>query len=140
MENIKTKSEIDYVIWKILCYVWEKKEIAKTSQHLYERGFYNIMPNLPHKRAYEEWNLGTWCEEDESLCNMWKRFYGKGQSFSQNLQSELLEYIGQVKRRKKMGQSQRVNRIKALGNAIVPQVAFIVIATIVEIENSTNRT
>jgi site-specific DNA-cytosine methylase len=133
MENIKTKSEIDFAIRQVLCYMWENRKSAKTSPDLYKRGFCDFLPILSPERTYQKWNLGAWCETIAEVRDLWKRFYSLGFTPAQDLQRELLERIRKIERTKTVGQGyglklskskHREERLKALGNAIVPQVVI----------------
>lgn len=106
----------------MLLYMWKNRKIAKTSPEIYKNGFYNLVPRMSQKRTHEKWNMGAWIEENADLRNLWKKFYAERFSQSQNLQYKLLETIGKIERRKKMEKKYRSNRIKALGNAVVPQI------------------
>lgn len=121
-KNPKTKSKVDNHKREMLLYMWKNRKIAKTSPEIYKNGFYNLVPRMSQKRTHEKWNMGAWIEENADLRNLWKKFYAERFSQSQNLQYKLLETIGKIERRKKMEKKYRSNRIKALGNAVVPQI------------------
>ena len=64
--------------------------------------------------------MGTGSEEDEELRRMWLTLLAKPLEETQDMQSSLFEQVGQTERSKKM--APRVDRLRALGNAVVPQV------------------
>lgn len=116
----KAKSKKCFIIWKILRTMWEQKELAKTSRKLYIERLRNCLPEMPHTDSYSRWLLGSRIEENKRLCNMWKAFYSSPQQEAQNMQSKLLEQAWDDKRNKTV--ASRVDRLKCLGNAVVPQV------------------
>jgi len=75
-------------------------------------------------------------KEAKELYNMWQSFYAMSYEEAQHLQQTMFEYYRQIERRKKMEESQRTDRIKSLGNAIVPQVALEIFKVIEMMDNA----
>ena len=121
--NKKSESERNFIIWKILRVMWEGRETAKASPELYLNQLYDSLPDLPCEGGSSPWF--TQNQENEELYSLWKTFYSLPYKEAQQLQSELLEYLREKERRKKMGNKDRVNRLKALGNSVVPQIVEI---------------
>ena len=117
----KTVPEIEKTIGRMLRYLWEHKALATTSPDLYRRGLRDCVPSVPHADPHGGWLVGRGIEEDEGLRDLWKAFYATPQHEAQDLQRQLLERIGKKKRPQAMG--SRVDRLRALGNSIVPQIA-----------------
>lgn len=67
--------------------------------------------------------MGQWLKKDEGLCCLWEAFYSKAFKKAQDMQRQLLERIGEIERIETMAKSNRVDRIKGLGNAVVPAQA-----------------
>ncbi len=132
--NTKSQSEKNFLIWKILRTMWEQRETAKTSPELYFNKLYDSLPQMPRQRRPEAWI--TKSESDNELFGLWQSFYSKGFSSAQDLQSKLLEYLRKIQRRKKMEKRNRVDRLKSLGNAVVPQVVEILGRMIMEVDKS----
>lgn len=134
MGSEESKSETCIAIWKIMRTMWEQREVAKTSRDIYISRLYDSMPEVSCENGSETWMEKI--EEEKELCDMWKSFYSKPFQEAQDLQQRMLKYIREAERRKKMEKKQRSHRIKSLGNAIVPQVAFEIFKAIKSITNS----
>lgn len=158
-DNKKTISEIKELIGRILFYMWESRKIAQTSPDIYREGLYNCLPEMSRKSTYRgKWYLGERIEANSNLRDMWEQYYLSGWPPSQNLQSGLLQRIGEILRREEMeytashivagrgeqqheweppriatGIKDRAKRIKAIGNTNPPQMYYPIYKAIVEI-------
>ena len=118
----ESESKGSFAIWKAMRTMWDYHELAETSPEL----FINKVCDSLSIVSCKEGPIG-WLQEDEEakeLRCMWESFYTKSYKEAQNLQSRMLECYRKIERRKKVEKRDRANRIKALGNSIVPQVAF----------------
>ncbi len=118
----KSQSEISKLIWKILRVMWQNREIATSSPELYTNRIYNCVPEMPREYSHERWNMEYWFKKIEGLCDLWENFYTFPFKKAQNLQCELLKRIRQIECKQKMASRDRV---KSLGNAIVPHIAYV---------------
>ncbi len=79
------------------------------------------LSGMPYEGSLEGWLLGTGAEEDQDLRDLWGAVFKLQPHDSQDLWEELFERVGAAKRIQAM--ASRVNRLRGLGNAVVPQVA-----------------
>jgi len=73
-------------------------------------------------RTHERWNLGQRIEKDKELRDLWERIYSQSLKKTQDLQQNLLEQIRENECNEKVA-SSREDRIRTIGNSVVPQVA-----------------
>ena len=131
--NPEAIAEVDKFRRSLLRDMWESEQIATASYGFGCCFGFDFMPEMPHQRAYEARNLGAWIETDETLLCMWEEFHTKPLQETQDLQQGMLERIRSLERSKKVGE-KRTDRLKSLGNAIVPQVAAVIMQAIKEVE------
>jgi DNA (cytosine-5)-methyltransferase 1 len=130
--SAETKPEDDFFNWKVLRAMWEHGSSPASSRQLYVRGMLNSLPGLPREAPQGGWYLGPWIKNSEGLRGLWQEFYSKSYDEAQDLQRTMLERVRSYKRPKAMG--SRVDRIKSLGNAVVPQVVEIIGRAIMQAE------
>ena len=133
----ETQSEIDIARWRFLRAMWEHRALAKTSRRLYFGKLQDCVPELPYEFTQGRWLLGSRLEEIKELRNLWQEFYSKPFEQAQDVQRRLLERIRTTKRPTSLG--SRVDRLRALGNAVVPQIVAEIGKTIVANERSQNK-
>ena len=119
-----SESERSFTAWKVLRAVWENRQVAKASPGLYEQLLCGSVPEVSYRSPQSGWYLGERAEEDKTLCDLWRDFYPKSFEESQDLQQKMFKRIREIERNEKMAKGciDRVARLKALGNAVVPQI------------------
>lgn len=121
--NKKKVAEIDFIRRQIMREMWEQENIAEASRKLQERRCNYFMPIMPYRYTHERWNMGKWIEKDKELRDLRQYIYSKPFQETQVLQQRMLKRIREVECNEKVEQN-RTPRLKALGNSIVPQVAY----------------
>ena len=111
--------------------MWIKRKTT-ASPYGGKSGFsYSLVSKMPYEITHDEWYLGKWIEKDEVLCNMWQDVLSREENI-QDLLIEMSIRIRENQRNEKMA-SKRVDRLKGLGNAIVPQIAELLFNQIKEL-------
>jgi len=131
-DNKKSDAANCELVGKVLRAMWENQELAKASPDLYAQLIYDFVPNLPQGFARKGGNVGTWIEKDEGLRRLWPAFLAAEQR--QDVRNELLERIRSLERTEAVGPN-RVDRLRGLGNAVVPaqaREAFMRLAGIIQ--------
>ena len=100
--------------------VWEYQELAKASPELFQDRVLASVPEVSYGNTHGGWYVGARLEKDESLRDLWQEFYAFPLEGEIMLES-LLKRIRQEKR--KQAVENRVDRLRTLGNAVVPHVA-----------------
>ena len=126
----QTEPEIVSHRKRILRLMWEQGESTTTSFGTKGRFIYCDMPKVSYGDSYEGWKLGQRITETKELCNLWERICTKTQ-YDKNLQQEMLEQFRQIECKEEMG--QRVDRLRLLGNGVVPQQAELAFRELVKL-------
>ena len=121
-DNPQAVATAQVLIRRILLYVWEHRKVAEASPDLYRRGLRDCLSALPYADTQSRWLLGKRISKDQGLCRLWEAFCSAPLNETQDLQRELLKRARAFERTQKMA-LKRVDRLRGLGNAIVPQIA-----------------
>lgn len=77
--------------------------------------------------------MGEWIEKDQGLRDLWEAICSQPFEETQDLQRDLLERIGQAECNEKVAAS-RIDRLRGLGNAVVPAIPYEIARLIMLIE------
>ena len=123
-------AEAAAIIGRLLRAMWCNREAAKTSPELYADRLHCAVPEMPRRPAYSRWFMGSWKQDDEGLCGLWEAF--SLSPFDQpDMQQELLQRIRPVERQQALA-FRRVDRLRGLGNSLVPQIPELIGRAILE--------
>ena len=132
-DNSQKKPTRNVLVGKLLRAMWEYQELATASRELYVRKLQDSVPEVPLFYPYDRWLLGARIKENQGLCDLWKAFYSKPLQETQDMQFKLLERAWAEKLQKTVG--SRIDRLRGLGNAVVPQIVEWIGRAIMEVEN-----
>ena len=114
---------------QVLRNVWGYQSTSATSQNLLPRGHSNTVSKMSHSTACRGRDLGQWSKGSqqvfERLRDLWSSLSGETFQNWQDMFIIMSERIGEIERTQAMAFQGRTNRLKQLGNSIVPQVAAI---------------
>lgn len=137
-DNPQAVATAQVLIRRILLYVWEHRKVAEASPDLYRRGLRDCLSALPYADTQSRWLLGKRISKDQGLCCLWEAFCSAPLNETQDLQRELLKRARAFERTQKMA-LKRVDRLRGLGNAIVPQIATFLGERILAYDQSRTR-
>ena len=129
----KAITAIDLTRRSILQKMWcDQNQVEPTSLRIETENYNDSMSEVSCLRAYEEWKLGQRIKENQDLWCMWKHICSKSFKKTQVVQFKMLVRIREIECNEKVV-SDRTERIKGLGNAIVPQVVMPIMQCIKEL-------
>ncbi len=131
--NKKSISTRNSLKREILREMWEQSQSTTPSLGLQQRRSDCFMSEMPYIYTHERWQLGQRIEEEKELQDMWKRVCSMPLEKTQHLQQRLLIRVREIECNEAVAKN-RMGRIAALGNAIVPQVAYRIFDTIRQYE------
>ena len=131
-DNSQKKPTRNVLTGKLLRAMWEYQGLATASRELYVRKLQDSVPEVPLLYPHDRWLLGARIKENQGLRDLLKAFYSQPLQEAQDMQFKLLERAWEEKRQKTVG--SRVDRLRGLGNAVVPQIVEWIGRMIMEVE------
>lgn len=135
--NIKKAiTKIDLIRKSILQEMWCKQnKVEPTSYRVKTLQNNYSLHEMSYLRAYEEWKLGERIKENKDLCDMWEYICSKSFKKTQVMQQKMLVRIREIECNEKVA-SDIVDRLRQLGNSVVPQIPYLIGLSIIEMETN----
>ena len=130
-------SEADQLGREVLRKLWSRLQPLAMSHHLRGISDRDSSPVALYGASRPEEDKGQWAEirqqAHQGLRDFWEGLSGESFQERQNMLRELSERAGAIERLQASTLKGRVNRLKALGNAVVPQVAAIPLMRVLQL-------